>query len=82
MTKKIITNEDLILQLSQERQEKIAKEVEANVKKWGGIRKNSGRKSTVTGKLLKFTKRLTDEEVKFINYAREHNINYNDLMQG
>ena len=33
MTKKIITNEDLILQLSQERQEKIAKEVEANVKK-------------------------------------------------
>ena len=44
--------------------------------------KNSGRKSAVTGKLLKFTKRLTDEEVKFINYAREHNINYNDLMQG
>jgi len=82
MTKKIITNEDLILQLSQERQEKIAKEVEANVKKWGGTRKNSGRKSAVTGKLLKFTKRLTDEEVKFIDYAREHNINYNDLMQG
>lgn len=82
MTKKIITNEDLISQLSQERQEKIEKEVAQNVKKWGGVRSNSGRKSTIKGKLLKFTKRLTDDEVKFIDYARKHNINYNDLMQG
>ncbi len=81
MTKKIITNEDLINSLSLERQAKINREVEANIKKWGGARENSGRKMIV-GKVLKFTKRLTEEEVKFIDYARKHHLNYDDLMQG
>lgn len=81
MTKKIITNEDLINSLSLERQAKINSEVEANIKKWGGARENSGRKMIV-GKVLKFTKRLTEEEVKFIDYARKHHLNYDDLMQG
>ena len=82
MTKKIITNDDIIAQLPQERQNKINAEVEKNVAKWGGARENSGRKSVVKGKVLKFTKRLTDEEARFIDYAREHHINYEDLMQG
>lgn len=81
MTKKIITNEDLINSLSLERQAKINREVEVNIKKWGGARENSGRKMIV-GKVLKFTKRLTEEEVKFIDYARKHHLNYDDLMQG
>ena len=76
-----ITNEDLINKLSAERQAKINAEVNKNIAKWGGVRENSGRK-TITGKVLKFTKRVTEEESKFIDYARKHNINYEDLMQG
>lgn len=75
------TNEDLIKSLSAERQAKINIEVEKNITKWGGVRENSGRK-TITGKVLKFTKRVTEEEAKFLDYARKHNINYDDLMQG
>ena len=78
---KIITNDDLINALPKERQDRINQEVEKNISKWGGARQNSGRKAT-NGKVLKFTKRLTDEEVAFIDYARSHNINYKDLMKG
>ena len=81
---KPITTKDIMNELLTS--EEIA-EVEADVKKEvarirGGKREGSGRKATVKGKILKFTKRLTDEEVKFIDYAREHNINYDELMQG
>ena len=76
-----ITNDDLIKSLYKERQNKINTEVARNIAIWGGARKNSGRKP-ITGKLLKFTKRVTEEESKFIDYAREHNINYNELMEG
>ena len=75
-----ITNDDLINSLSKERQKKINAEVELNIAKWGGVRENSGRKS-ITGKVLKFTKRVTEEEAKFIDYARKHHLNYNDLME-
>jgi len=82
MTKrKIITKEDLIKALPQDRQEKINAEVEKNIAKWGGARKNSGRKTVVKGKVLHFTKRLTEKEVEFINYARSHNLDYDSLMQ-
>ena len=47
----------------------------------GGKSENSVR-PWITAKALKFTKRLTEDEAKFIDYAREHNINYDDLMQG
>jgi len=60
-------------------------EIEAEIKEKkarGGVRENSGRKGIVPGKILKFSKRLTDKEVQFINYARSHHINYDDLMQG
>ncbi len=76
-----ITNDDLINSLSKERQAKINAEVEHNIAKWGGVRENSGRKP-ISGKVLKFTKRVTAEEAKFIDYARKHNINYEDLMEG
>lgn len=82
MTKpKIITNDDLINALPKDRQDKINAEVEKTVAKWGGTRANSGRKR-VTGQVLDFTKRLTEKEARFIDYAREHNIDFDDLMQG
>ena len=39
-------------------------------------------KGNVTGQVLDFTKRLTEKEARFIDYAREHNINFDDLMEG
>lgn len=79
------TNDDLIKKLlTPEEQAEIKSEVEVIVKEYkgrGGKRENCGRKA-ITGKVLKFTKRLTQEEARFIDYAREHNINYDDLMQG
>lgn len=83
MTKpKITTNDDIIKSLPPERQAKIQAETLKILKEhgWGGARANSGRK-TATGKVLKFTKRLSEDEVRFINYAREHHINYDDLMR-
>lgn len=82
MTKQIITTDDLINALPQDRKDRINADVEKIVKKWGGVRANSGRKSVVKGKVLKFTKRLTEDEAKFIDYARLHNLNYIELMQG
>lgn len=81
---KPITTKDIMNELLTS--EEIA-EIENDVKKEvarirGGKREGAGRKAVIKGKILKFTKRLTDEEVKFIDYAREHNLNYNELMQG
>ncbi len=47
----------------------------------GGARANAGRKR-LRDVSLTFTIRVDAEEKEFINYAREHNINYKDLMQG
>ena len=77
---KVITNDDIINLLPEDEQAEIKKLIEQDIKKWGGARKNSGRKPS-TGKVLKFTKRLTEDEVRFINYAREHHLNFDDLMQ-
>ena len=46
----------------------------------GGTRKNAGRKQKFALP-LKFQIRVTKEEKDFINYAREHNLNYSALMQ-
>ena len=48
--------------------------------KHGGKRKGAGRKPK-TGVVLKFQVRLSAKEKEFINYAREHNLNYDELMQ-
>lgn len=82
MTRKnnIITNEDLIKSLSEERQEKINNEVEKNVSKWGGARIGAGRKPS--NNVLKFTRRLSEKENKYIDYLRKNHIDIDDLMQG
>ena len=46
----------------------------------GGARENAGRKQKFALP-LKFQIRVTKEEKDFINYAREHNLNYSALMQ-
>lgn len=76
------TNEDKIKSLPKERQDRINKMVEEEIAKWGGVRPNSGRKTVIKGQVLKFTKRVTEQEANFIDYAREHNIDFDDLMQG
>ena len=47
----------------------------------GGKRENAGRKPK-TGVVLKFQVRLSEKEKEFIDFARMHNLNYDDLMQG
>lgn len=47
----------------------------------GGKRAGAGRKPK-TGVVLKFQVRLSEKEKEFIDYARTHNLNYDDLMQG
>jgi len=82
---KPITNEDAMNELlTPEEKAELKAEVEAIVLEYkgrGGKRENSGRPLT-TVKVLKFTKRLTEDEARFIDYAREHHINYDDLMKG
>ena len=81
--KNLKTNDNLIKELlSPQEQQELYKEIEKEINTWGGARKNSGRKAHDKSKVLKFTKRLSEKEKEFIDYARAHNINYDDLMQG
>lgn len=47
----------------------------------GGFRPNAGRKR-LKDISLTFTIRVDAEEKEFIQYAREHNLSYKELMQG
>jgi len=47
----------------------------------GGARKGAGRKPA-NGVVLKFQIRVSEKEKEFLKYARAHNLNYDDLMQG
>lgn len=47
----------------------------------GGFRHNAGRKR-LKDVSLTFTIRVDAEEKEFIQYAREHNLSYKELMQG
>ena len=76
----VITNEDLIKSLSKERQESINNEVKKNISKWGGARIGAGRKPS--NNVLKFTRRLSEKENKYIDYLRKNHINIDDLMEG
>ena len=79
-----ITTEDLIQELfTPEEAQQICKEIREEVEKikWGGKRKNAGRKPK-TGVVLDFRIRVSEKEKQFIDYARSHNINYDELMQG
>jgi len=77
-----ITTEDLIEQyFTPEESQIIHQEISEEVAKWGGKRKNAGRKPK-TGVVLDFRIRVTATEKQFIEYARSHNLNYEKLMQG
>ena len=80
-----ITTKELIKQrFSKEKAEEIFSDAENEINKikWGGSREGSGRKAKPKGEVLQFTKRLTQKEVNFIDYARSHHLNYDELMQG
>lgn len=47
----------------------------------GGKRKGAGRKPKDESKVLKFQVRVSEKEKEFLKYAREHKINYDNLMQ-
>lgn len=47
----------------------------------GGKRSGAGRKP-INGVVLKFQIRVSEKEKEFINYARTHKLNYDELMQG
>lgn len=47
----------------------------------GGKRANAGRRPT-NGVVLKFQIRVSEKEKEFLKYARTHNLNYDELMQG
>ena len=84
--KKIITTDDILNDrtlFTEKQAEKIKADIEKKAGKyWGGKREGAGRKSKPKGEILQFTKRLTEKEAYFIDYARSHNLNYDDLMQG
>lgn len=47
----------------------------------GGKRAGAGRKPA-NGVVLAFQIRVSEKEKEFINFARSHNLNYDDLMRG
>ncbi len=82
--KKKITTENLIQQyFTHEEAQQLHKEIKEEVEKikWGGKRKNAGRKAK-TGVVLSFTARLTAEEKEFIEYSRKNHLHLHELMQG
>ncbi|MFA7658540.1 MAG: hypothetical protein WCY19_03835 [Candidatus Gastranaerophilaceae bacterium] len=79
-----ITTENLIQQyFTPDEAQKLHKEIDEAVEKikWGGKRKNAGRKTKI-GIVLSFTARLTTEEKEFIEYSRKNNLHLRELMQG
>ncbi len=83
MTRNRITTDELIdTLLSTEDAKEVHENIAATVTKWGGKRENAGRKAKSQNNILKFTKRLSEQEKEFIDYARSHNIDYEKLMQG
>ncbi|MCD7879471.1 MAG: hypothetical protein LUG16_06020 [Candidatus Gastranaerophilales bacterium] len=84
--KKITTTDDILNDRTLFTEQQAAK-IRANIEKkaqklWGGSRSNSGRKAKPKSEVLQFNRRLTEKENQFIDYARAHNLNYDDLMEG
>lgn len=75
------TNDELIKALPKARKQRIIENSDKEIAKWGGKRKGAGRKP-VNGVILEFRINVSKQEKEFINYAREHHINYKELMQG
>ena len=78
------TNDDLIKELlTQQEQEELNLEVEKEVKRVrGGARAGAGRKKKSPDNVLQFQVRVSKKEKEFLNYARSHNLNYDELMEG
>ena len=81
MRNKVTTDDLMKKYFSSNDVKEINAEIAQEVAKWGGKRKNAGRK-TKTGTVLKFCLKVSEKEKEFINYARSHNLNYDELMQG
>lgn len=81
---KLKTNDDLIKELlTPEEQTELYNEVDQEVKKYrGGYREGSGRKKKNPDNILQFQMRVTGKEKQFIKYARAHNFDYDQLMEG
>ncbi len=47
----------------------------------GGARAGAGRKPA-NGVILKFQVRVSEKEKEFLQYARAHNLDYDELMKG
>ena len=75
------TNDELIKALPNARKQKIIENSDKEIAKWGGKRKGAGRKP-VNGVILEFRINVSKQEKEFIKYAREHHVNYEELMRG
>ncbi|HNW25541.1 MAG TPA: hypothetical protein PKI94_01990 [Candidatus Gastranaerophilaceae bacterium] len=75
------TNDELIKALPNARKQKIIENSDKEIVKWGGKRRGAGRKP-VNGVVLEFRINVSQQEKEFINYAREHKIDFKELMQG
>lgn len=82
MRNKISTEELIKKRFNDDEAAQIFNEIKEEVEeiKWGGKRKGAGRKPA-NGVVLAFQIRVSAKEKEFINFARAHNINYDDLMQ-
>ena len=82
--KNLKTNDELINELlTPEEKNELYTEVEHEVKRIrGGARAGAGRKKKDEDNVLKFQVRVSKKEKTFLNYARSHHLNYDELMQG
>lgn len=83
--KKLVNAKDIIEELKQtdlESYNEIKENTEEVKKTWGGKRIYAGRKPKNPENVLNFQMKVSERERKFLYYAREHNINYDDIMQG
>jgi len=83
--KKLVDAKNIIEELKHsdpESYKEIKENTESVKNTWGGKRKSAGRKPKNPNNVLTFQMKVSDSEREFLYYAREHNINYKDLMQG
>ena len=83
MRNKITTEELIKKRFSKQEATEIFEEIKQEVEeiKWGGKRSGAGRKPS-NGIVLCFQMRVSEKEKEFLNFARMHNLNYDELMQG
>ncbi len=83
--KKLVDVKNIIDDLKQtdpESYSEIKENTKVVKKTWGGKRQSAGRKPKNPDNVLVFQMKVSSNEREFLYYAREHNINYKDLMQG